>query len=1004
MLTKLFKDNTESKNPATRRAAVDKLAENDPSDQKKLMRLASGDIDDSVRIAAIQKVTDPFCLTALLGDEPAVEYSTEFRIRAPSEEVIKVVRARLEHMLTEPGQLDATDTARLAATGSREACVLIACHASDESNRNAVLIMLDQQEQLARVVVESRYHSTRAAAAEKLSDNDIMTALASTMKERDKVVARSLQQRVEETRAEIKRTADHQLEIGQLIEAMQQLSESVWSPQYVARFDAVEERWHKLEPAPSPEQHRQYQEHQAKALVLVEESKNRQLAKDFCAEALRTTTALRQQLKTSTLAELAENVKSMRQESVNAQASWRVSFDAASPDRTTVIAYESNRDALQSELNNCDKLIELELPQLELEKIEFNQAQSCLQSISQLLGDIDAVPPSASTFILETAQIGKKLRSRVKQLGNEHDAKIKSIQKQLNVLSATISDGKWSPANSLYKRIEKKIITLQGQAEAKSLTDRLARHRAKLDELADWQNFAAKPKLEALCEQMEQWAGIEQNVVEVDDETTNDAEPPAAKSSTDTDVSVDAVLSEHPQSELFATPLTAQPDPKDKSKFREWINERAANIKALQSQWKELGPSPVANELWERFKTASDLAYRPVGEYRQTQQVEREKRSANKLAICQDLDAFLADIDWETADWKQVEKTLRKAKLGWRDNRITDRKPDKELEQRFSELVSCFNEKLDVQYDQNAQAKEQLIEKVKKLSESDINQHVINQTRRLQNSWKQTGIMRRKQDQELWEQFNGYCRTIYKQHRSSEKAKFESEISHVREAKEIIRSIRELVKNNDVDEKKFNTLQERFNALAEFPEKDKKFLLRDFKKVSDQYSKAKDKNVAQSIKAEWAELLRKSEICIRYEELVLNRQEVDNKILEDLEHEWSTTTVHLPKTWERKISARKKSALVHLDKKTEYEYDDAERQRRLLCIKLEILKGKDSPAEDKDLRMNYQLEHLQKGIGNAATNDKESEINALVLQWHCMPPGIPSNRERLYSRFSALVE
>ena len=157
-----------------------------------------------------------------------------------------------------------------------------------------------------------------------------------------------------------------------------------------------------------------------------------------------------------------------------------------------------------------------------------------------------------------------------------------------------------------------------------------------------------------------------------------------------------------------------------------------------------------------------------------------------------------------------MKKTLRKSKTDWRNNRVQQRKPDKPLENRFTALLTVFNEKLNAQYDANASIKAELVERVRKLSEADINQHLVNETRKLQNSWKQVGVMRRKQDQELWEHFNGVCREIYKQHHTAQKEKTESGLKHVREARELIKAGKALASAAVADDNAFAELQERF--------------------------------------------------------------------------------------------------------------------------------------------------------------------------------------------------
>jgi len=78
-------------------------------------------------------------------------------------------------------------------------------------------------------------------------------------------------------------------------------------------------------------------------------------------------------------------------------------------------------------------------------------------------------------------------------------------------------------------------------AERSTLNDKLARAEKQLVEMADWQDFAARPKLEALCDSMEAL----------------------------------------PAQELQPEALAKQ-------------------VRELQGQWKSLGISRASNELWSR--------------------------------------------------------------------------------------------------------------------------------------------------------------------------------------------------------------------------------------------------------------------------------------------------------------------------------------------------------------------------------------------------------------------
>ena len=197
-----------------------------------------------------------------------------------------------------------------------------------------------------------------------------------------------------------------------------------------------------------------------------------------------------------------------------------------------------------------------------------------------------------------------------------------------------------------------------------------------------------------------------------------------------------------------------------------------------------------------------------------------------------------------------------------------------------------------------------------------------------------------------------------------------------------------------------------FNGLPEFPDKDRKFLFRDFNQVVSRFNQLKEKSQNQAAHAEWQELQRKAALCSRYEAVVTAKDatgEDSEKLLEDLENEWNESAIVLPKQWEKKIGRRKTQALSHIKNSTSYDFAEGERIRKLHCIQAEILTGAETPAQDKQLRMQYQLENLQQGLGSAALSDKAKEIKKLSVEWLCLLPGEIANREQLESRFQAAI-
>lgn len=933
MLKNFLKDNIESRDPAVRRTAVEKMEDND-SNQKKCLQLARTDDDLSVRSAAVGRVTDAAALLKMQVNP------TSDTLALPPE-LSSAITERLEALVSGKDLLTRSQFDALILTPGGAGPKLVCCHCADATLRTAALEKVQQQADFAAVVIGTKFHGTREQAALKLDSVEVMESTAASIKSRDKVVARALQERVDAIRQTEKKSADHQANIEQLIQSGVSLASSVWSPQYTGRFTALVEKWERLSPAPVDEQKNRFETSRSICQALVTEHQQQGQALTYCEQAVEQMETQLTSLQGESLENLQNKFGQYRADITSARGSWRISQDAADcpavlTDRFTTV--DRNASLLLSDIEKS-----LEASKKSDDRTDVGLLRKKQTSVKSILSGAFATQYASTVLYLDIASLEKNLASQVKQQHNEDQAKVKSLQKQLGVLSANIQDKRWSAAQSLHGRVQKKLDRLSALSAHKSLQEKLTVLTTKLEELGDWVDFAARPKLEALCVSMEQ-------------------------------------LPEKKQEPL----------------------ELAASIKSLQQEWKEVGRSPCSNELWSRFKTAGDTAFEPCAAFFAARKEDRDSRAKNKVAICEQLDVYLDSVDWEAADWKDVEKTLRIAKNKWRDNRITDRKPDRALEQRFTNQVNRFNEKLDVEYDANVTLKEALIEKARVLAEGDVSQHSVNQARSLQSSWKQVGIMRRKQDQSLWEQFNGHCRKIHKGLHEVQKQKSQSEVAHVNTARDLIKQLRVLSRASEPDDKRFAELQDQFNALPEFPERDRKFLFRDFNQVGEQFSRLRDSSSERHARSEFAELRRKSDLCRQYE-ILLETETPSDAEIQTLDATWDDETAILPKEWAKGINARRTAALSHIKNGTRFDYAEAEKQRRMLCIRGEILMEKETPADDKALRMEYQLQNLQQGIGGAATADKKAELQSLVLEWLTLPPASAEQRDRLDLRFDSIT-
>ncbi len=226
----------------------------------------------------------------------------------------------------------------------------------------------------------------------------------------------------------------------------------------------------------------------------------------------------------------------------------------------------------------------------------------------------------------------------------------------------------------------------------------------RLSELQDWQTFATAPKREELCQKME---------------------------------ALKDVADLHP-------------------------SQRAREIRQLQREWKELGPSDTreGQQLWSRFRSAGDEAYVACRTYFEQQDELRRRTQLRRVQICQRLESFIETVDWETADFKRVVSLIRSSQHDWHGHDHVQ--STRQLSRRFSAALKPIQQQLARQQASNHAQKRQLIDRLKEAMASAENfDNLLQQTKRTQRDWKAVGVTQRTTDQKLWKVFRGLCDEVF---------------------------------------------------------------------------------------------------------------------------------------------------------------------------------------------------------------------------------------------------
>jgi len=1011
--------------------AIESLKSPDDGEQLSLQQLLLNDPEIKVRDAALQKITSLPLLAASIDKSDSRK-----------QDQCDAIAKRLTQLLAAEPDLDAVTT--LIKDGSTRIRTLVACSCSDDAMRAKAIEVVDDEDALIVIACDAKIHQTRMTAAEKLQSLDAQQKCLSRIKNKDKVVARFLQTSVNENNAAAEKESMRLASIKQLISAMSNLSESTWSPQYVGQFTALEQRWNILDPKPDATATASYSAAREIAQVKVKQFKIqrdkleslRQIS-ERCEEALeKLTSAKLASLKTCT--DEVNNIFSTLQQE------WKVASDNLDVENPFAGDFTSAIQTLKTLLPLSQSLVEVSVHELANRKtpdknkaVNDDDANGSTESKDITKAEISTdknnefseeknpapeqtkSPSSASkrvpvrtdqrlkiekalsdeTFTAEMACMSQ-LRSQLGQLDEklEKDRQQQvqiadGVRRQLNALASAITSGKWSAAEGMSQRVERKLQQLEGK-QLQPLRARFEKQRKKLDELADWQDFASLPKL--------------QNIVQ----------------------------------EMRALPA-------QNMKPRQLADE----IKTLQNNWKSLGGSRAANQLWDDFKNASDTAYEPCKVYFDGLKKQREARVRNRENVCTRLRELLQteSSNTDSLDLREIERELAHAQREWHNNRPTGRKPQKKLEDQFNELCASLTALLAPRYAVGIAERQELIEKAKKLGENESNQHVINQAKSLQAAWKLCGATARKDDQVLWKEFNTACSEIFNKHRARQREQYKASMGHVDRARDIIKTIRQLSRNaSEREESQCTELQDEFRQLAEFPEKIKKPLLKDFRGACDAFNRARASQGRKQQAMEMTSMRDMARLCELLErdeiqwtetkkdsvekEAESNQQAdatandaagdadsdaasdvvtdtaddmsnagsvVNNEplVLDDPVDQWTEYASHVPKPWLKRIAKRRDQAIaLHQQGESPFS-DDHDQARKLHCIKLEIIRDVDSPAEDKTMRMQYQLQQLQSGRDSKLLLDDAETMKQYEIDWLCLPPASMAIAATLEKRF-----
>ncbi|HSR54428.1 MAG TPA: DUF349 domain-containing protein, partial [Acidobacteriota bacterium] len=566
------------------------------------------------------------------------------------------------------------------------------------------------------------------------------------------------------------------------------------------------------------------------------------------------------------------------------------------------------------------------------------------------------------------SQALEQLEELLREQSKRNQEILEEIRGHLGEVERHLAQGELREARTLFRRCSRRFKGLPGltRKQRDSMRSRLKAVHAGVRELKDWHHWANNQQRLRLIESME-------------------------------------TLSE---SDL---------DPEE-------LNKR---IKAARNEWMRLEDSEKLPDdpphyasgpgLWRRFHAACNRAYEPCKAYFKERAQKREAKTAELEAVCQELEQ-MPDPTGDPPDWKPLDQLIRKGARSLKQLNEIEPKKRGAMARRIRKALKKLDRKLKEIQKPYEEAKKKLIEAAKSQIEADDLGQATAEIRRLQKEWKESGVTVRHREQALWKEFRAACNAVYERFKDQRKAENKAQQAHNRELMEICKKIEDLCK---LDDDKLVEAENEFEEARQAWEKAESRspgLERRFVRACGRFAgrlKSARRQEAVRRKREKAQervtaLREKAALCAQLESSDRLAGAALQAKLKSAESKWQELA-ELSKEDERHMRQRFERACQALREGRPEDWAETSeenlRQADLLCVRMEMLAGIDSPPESADVRMRYQVSRLSSAlVDREKPANPQSEAREIQQALHLLGPLPDKQAEAIQKRFQQALD
>ena len=194
-------------------------------------------------------------------------------------------------------------------------------------------------------------------------------------------------------------------------------------------------------------------------------------------------------------------------------------------------------------------------------------------------------------------------------------------------------------------------------------------------------------------------------------------------------------------------------------------------LQKYHDEWKDIGPVPAdkKDEIWERFKNASDKINEGRREHYAQVDEEQQKNLETKIALSEQAEETMGLPNESIRDWQNNTNKINELLKIWKSVGTVPQKQNNEIWNRFKSALDAFFankkdyfDKLKEQQVNNYNLKVELCLQAESMKNSTDWKKTTNELIQLQNDWKNIGPVPKKHSDRIWKRFRAACDEFFK--------------------------------------------------------------------------------------------------------------------------------------------------------------------------------------------------------------------------------------------------